>query len=200
MTGLVAKIGAGAVFSGAQSFFEKIPVWMRWALLGLLIAAAGFVWHQHVAHKAIAAAEKRGADAAYANMEKQAVALKARADALNLSIAAAIREKNDEENRAIARAGDALRLSGPGKAVCRDPRLSAAAGGYVAPGGSRAAAVDPLPDSQGIDLIGLPFAGAVAGAEQADLNRAEVIAWRSWWERFNAEWKKWQEEANSARK
>jgi hypothetical protein len=200
MTGLAAKVGAGASMSALQAFFGKIPVWMRWTLLGLLIAAAGFVWHQHAAHKAIAAAEKRGADAAYANMASQAVALKVKADALNTSLAQAIREKNDEESRRIAADADALRVSGPGKAVCRSPGLAGGPSGYVEAGGSRAAAVDTLSDSQGIDLIGLPFAGAVAGAEQADLNRAEVIAWREWWTRFDVQWKAYQQDADKARK
>ena len=186
-------IGLGAAVSAAGGFFGKMP---RWAWIALAVAVAllaGFLWHQLAAHKAIDAAEKRGEERAYANVEKQARELERKANALNAKITAEMRKRNDEENRRIAAAADDLRLHGPGAARCADPAfLSAGAGRHDAPGRGSDAPGPPVPSDE---RAAVPWGWLVGRAEQHDLNRAEALAWREWHRRFTAEWAKWKAEA-----
>lgn len=94
-----------------------------------------------------------------------------------------IRKRTDEENRRTHSDGDALRLSGPGKAVC--PSAPASPGGHEPQSGKPDAAGPQVPTG---DSAAVPWPWLVQRAEQADLNRSEVIAWREWYERVKAEW------------
>lgn len=111
--------------------------------------------------------KRRGADEAKAQAEATA-----RAQAINTKL----RKANDEENRHIVADADDLRLRGPGRARVAAP--PSAPSGHVAPGGVADAPVDQVPDGERVDLIAMPFASAVAFAEQCDANRAEVLKWR----------------------
>ena len=180
-----------AKFAGLSGFLKRIPpkVWLIIAIALALVA--GFVWHQHAAHKALRTADATGYARAMNEIETKAKALKAKADTLNAAIAADERKKNDEQARNIERSADALGLRGPGKARCAgNSSPSGAAGGYVAPGGASDDPLAGLPDPAGINLIGVPFPDAVAAAKQADLNRAEVISWRDWYDRIAKSWPK----------
>lgn len=165
-------------------------------LIGLAILAA-FLWHQHIAHQAIDAAVKRGEARAYANVAKQAHDLAAKADAMNSKIAAAMREKNREENARIAATADALRLRGPGAARCAAVAgIPRAPGRHDPSGWFGDVAGSPMPAE---DSAAVPWGWLVGRAEEHDLDRAEVLAWRDWYVRFSAEWDKWNAEAEKAR-
>lgn len=173
-------------------FLKSVPrsIWM----LGIItLLAGGYLWHQHAAQRAIAAAEKRGEDRAYANVERQARELEAKANALNRSIAEQMRKRNDEQARRIAVAADGLRLRGPGAARCTVVAgLPAAPGGRVTPDRPAYAAGSRVPPG---DRAAVPWSWLVERAEQADLNRAEALAWRDWYARFKAEWDRWNAKA-----
>jgi hypothetical protein len=187
----------GARLLPVRAFFGSIPRWAYIALAIVLAGLTGVLVHQHYAHKAIAAAEQRGEARAYANVARQAQELASKANALNAGIAAAFKEKNREENARIAAAADTLRLRGPGAARCAAVAgVSASASGSVAAGGKPDAAGPQVPPD---DRAVVPWGWLVGRAEQADLNRAEVVAWRDWYQRFAAEWTKWQSDAAKAR-
>jgi hypothetical protein len=80
--------------------------------------------------------------------------------------------------------------AGPGAALCRDPALSAAAGGRQSAGGPGDAAVARLPYPEWSELIGVPFDDATRFAEQNDAYRDEVKSWHEWWPKMNAAWEK----------
>jgi hypothetical protein len=157
-------------------FLKSIPRWVWLAIAAALLLFLGVRWH----NGQIKDAEKRGADRAYAAVEKKAREIEAKANAT----ADKIRSKTDETARAIAADADVIRMSGPGKArACPVPQGSSrreTAGGQGSP------AVDQVPDTGGVDLIALPFAPTVRLAEVCDLNRGEVLAWREWHSKLSA--------------
>jgi hypothetical protein len=96
------------------------------------------------------------------------------------ALAAKIREHTDADIRNITADANALRLHGPGKAVCTGSGTPApATSGHIAPGGTADTPVADMYSEQRPALVGLPFADALSFAEQCDANRAEVIAWRT---------------------
>lgn len=189
----LARSPVGAVLGG-------IPrrAWIAMAIV--LLLAAGYLWHEHKAGAAIAAAEERGAAAAYANVERQARELEAKADALNARIAEQMRKRTDAKLDAVARDADDLRMRGPGAARCTVVAgIPAAAGGRGAAGRPADAAMGTVRDSGGADLIALPFAATAGFAGQHDSFRLEALAWRGWHARFTAERARWTAEAKAAR-
>jgi hypothetical protein len=108
-----------------------------------------------------------------------------KAQAAGKQISKDIRGKTDEENRRIAGDADAVRVSGPGKAVCRP--APAAPGGHDKASGKPDA---PGPQVPPADSAAVPWPWLVQRAEQADLNRAEVLAWREWYDKLVASWPK----------
>jgi hypothetical protein len=96
-----------------------------------------------------------------------------------------IRNRTDEENRRIAGDADAVRLRGPGKAVCR--AAPAAASGHEPVGGNGDASRPQVPSD---DRAAVPWEWLTDRAEQSDLNRAEVLAWRDWYRRLVESWPK----------
>lgn len=168
-------------------FLKAVP-WQVWAAIGLAVALwLGVQWHQHEAGQALEAAEKRGEDRAYANVEAKAKALEEKAREL----AQQIRSRTDETNRRIAGDADDLRLRGPGRAAC-PVAPPAGAGGRDEAGGAGDAAGPQMPSG---DRAAVPWGWLVDRAEQCDLNRAEALAWREWRRRYTAEWEKWRAEA-----
>jgi hypothetical protein len=140
------------------------PVWLVVALL-----AAGAIWHGNKVDAAFYAGELQERTA----WEAKAAKWVNRITAIN----SAIRSKTDEKSRAIAGIADDLRVRGPGKAICTSIP-SAPARRHDAPAGTADAAVGEVPDRERFDLIALPFADAIAFAEQHDINLAEAAAWR----------------------
>lgn len=184
---MIAWLARSALMtSPAGAFLKAVPRWAWIALGAVALLVAGVVWH----HGKVRAHDKAVIAAEDARLAKQALELKARIDALNSQISSLIKDKNDAENRRIAADADALRVSGPGKAVCRSAGLPAPASGYVAPGRPGAATVDSVPDTEGQQLIGLPFAPAIDFAEQCDINRSEALSWREWYQKLAASWPK----------
>lgn len=183
---MISFIAAAALrLSPVGSFLKRVPkpVWIALAVAAVI--ALGAFMHGRAVKHAYAAAYAQGKADEGARIEAKARKLEAGA----IAIAETLRSQNHVENRRIAGAADAIRLSGPGKAACLNPATPGASG-RIAPSGSGAATVDQLPDAERIDLIAVPFARAVAGAEQADLNRAEVLTWREWHRKLTEEWQK----------
>jgi hypothetical protein len=158
----------------AGRWIKGLP-WQVWAVIGLaLLLFLGVRWH----NGQIKDAEKRGADRAYAAVEKKARQLEAKANA----VADKIRSKTDEAARTIAADADVIRVSGPGKArACPVP---AASGRREPAGGGSDAAGPEMPSD---DRAAVPWQWLVQRAEQCDLNRNEVLAWREWHEKLSAQ-------------
>lgn len=211
--GLVAKL-AGIGGTGALGIGARILGWDRklvglakqippkgWLAIGVAIALiVGFFVHQHHARAVIAhaKADQKAADQAAFDRKLQQLAAKAdqirvQAEQLHAAVTQQIRTKHDEEDRNIGARGDALRLRGPGAALCRPidhPGVPAGAGGPLAAGGSANAAVDRLPYPEWGQLIGMPFDDTTRFGEQHDRYRNEILAWHEWWPKMNAAYEK----------
>lgn len=105
------------------------------------------------------------------------------AEARGKQLARQIKDRTDEENRRIAGDADAVRVRGPGKAVCRP--APAAASGHQEAGRNGDAAGPQVPSD---NRAAVPWGWLTDRAEQADLNRAEVLAWREWYSRLVDSW------------
>lgn len=100
-------------------------------------------------------------------------------------IAKELKDRTDEENRRIAGDAGSLRVSGPGKAVCRP--APAPPGGHVQ-GGSKPNAPGPsLPPDE---RAAVPWGWLTDRAQEHDQLRAEVQTWREWYDRLVKEWPK----------
>lgn len=137
-------------------------------------------------------AEQRHSGKLQAQLTKINAALQAERDAVNAKnaelagISAQLRKANDEESRAIHGDAGTLRLSGPGRAVCR-PVAPAAPGGRVAPVAKPDAAGPALPPD---DSAAVPWSWLVDRAEEHDELLAEVKAWRQWHDQVLQAWPK----------
>lgn len=101
-----------------------------------------------------------------AKIAKQAVDLKTKIDTLSSSLTAVIKERNDEQNRRIAADVSALRLSGPGKAVCPgNPGAAAAPVRQQQAAAAADAPGSPLPPS---DRAAVSWAWLVQRAQEHD--------------------------------
>jgi hypothetical protein len=157
-----------------RAFLGRIPRVAWIALAAALLLFLGVRWY----NGQIKDAEKRGADRAYAEVEKKARALEAKANAT----ADKIRSKSDETARAIAADADVIRVSGPGKARCIP--VPAPSGRREAPSGQADASRPEVPSD---DRAAVPWQWLVQRAEVCDLNRNEVLAWREWHEKLAAQ-------------
>jgi hypothetical protein len=175
---LGAKIAGSAV--------ARLLPWWAWKWLAIAsVLVAAFLWHQHAAHKAINAAYQQGrADEATA-VQKRALELKAKVDALTGKIATIERTANEKENRRIAADADDLRVQGPGHAACA--RIPAAASGPQSASAAAAAAGSEMPPA---DSAAVPWGWLVTRAEEHDQLRAEVLSWRSWYDQMVKAWPK----------
>lgn len=176
------------MFAAIGLFFKGLSPRV-WLFIALALALAGAVFmHQRAAHRAIKNADAAGYARASNEIAAKAQALEAKANRLNAAIAAQARKRNDEENRLIARSADDLRVRGSGKANCpRNPGLPAGAGQSRPTSGGADAAGPAMPSD---DLAAVPWDWLVDRAEQADLNRAEALAWRDWYRRMVEAWPK----------
>jgi hypothetical protein len=209
MSGLVAgiggKIAASLIFGKVKSAATKgvgllatvpKPVWEAIAVVGYVLALIAL--HQHYANAALKAADKAGYERRASEDAAALVELVHReqtAETNGKAIAQETRSTNATENLSIHADAGAIRLRGPGAASCgrlNHPAIPAASGGPVAPG-------DELSDAPGSavpagngqpDLAAVPFDWLVGRAEQADLDRAEVLSWRNWYQLQAAEWAK----------
>jgi hypothetical protein len=182
MTGLLILAFVKRVATSVKTWLSHRSFWQ---LSSLALCAALVV--QHIAlrseqrHASKVEAQLSKATAELKRIDGEARAAKERGDKL----AKELRDRTDEENRRIAGDADALRVSGPGKAVCR-PAPTAASGHEEGRGNGDA----PGPQVPSDDRAAVPWPWLVARAEQADLNRAEVVAWRDWYSRLVAAWPK----------
>ena len=199
-----AKAVAGKAISGAKNIFAAIPPKAKLAIAGVLLLIVLFFVHQHIAHKHLKAADKAGYDRAKAEdaaelaaAHRQALEARRQAEAAGAEISRNTREKNDEEARNIARDAGDLRLRGPGQARCRQldhSGLPAGGGGHDAVGGQPDAAGSEMPAGE---LAAVPWPWLVGRAEQADLNRAEVLSWREWYDRQFKAWEQFRSSSSA---
>jgi hypothetical protein len=173
-----------AIGSGIKAFFSALN-WQGW--LGLiaslllawqLIGAASDARHWHKQSDQNAKQAET-----YKRQLDEETARSNAAEAAGKRISEQLRKQTDEENRRIAGDAQSLRVSGPGRAVCRP--APAASGGSQAGRGNGNAAGPPLPPA---DSAAVPWPWLVQRAEQADLNRTEVLAWREWYRRLVESW------------
>ena len=164
------------------SWLRLLPAVVRlvprevWYVLALALLYRGaLTWH---ANKVDAYGAERFM-AGYKKAVDDGKQLQAQAELIGTAISNKLKGENDETLRAIDRLGDDLRLRGPGKAACSYPaQPGAAASGHKPSGGSADAPVDRVPDSEGQQLIGLPFFSTVEFAKLCDANRNEALTWR----------------------
>lgn len=199
---LVAKFGLKAVLGGVGSFFGKVPRW-AWIALAIVVLFAGLIiWHQAKARAAIAAAraqQKVVDDTAWQaafDRERQAATEWRHAAELNAAaISNRTRTNNDETNSHIDAGANDLLLRGPGKAAaCVGPvdhSVVPTAGGQPGAGDHRP------PDGTGTVLPGddggaqravVPWNWLVGRARQCDLDRAEAVTWRDWYQQQAKAW------------
>ena len=172
-------------------FLKSIPpkVWIAIAVVALI--GAGGLWHNRAVGKAHDAGYSEGKAAEGARIAAKALTIKRGVDALTGKITATIRSMNNAANNSTGRDADTVRLHGPGKAACAGlASVPAGAGRYIPPVGQASPAVDQVPSAERIDLIGLPFAGAVTLAENHDLCRNDLIAYREWGKQIGEAWAK----------
>jgi hypothetical protein len=149
-----------------------------WYALAIAVAIAGVrYWY----HRQIIAAEVRG----YTRAIEEGRKVAQQTDSKTGTITIGIRSKTDEANsRVVARADD-QRLRGPGAARCAP--VSAPSGEHQPIGGKPDAAGPRLPTD---DRAAVPWEWLVQRAEQCDLNRNEVLAWREWHQKVLEAWPK----------
>lgn len=189
MSGL-AGISLGARLLGVRKALAKVPAW-AW----LAIAAALLAWWG-VAHVRglIGDADGAGYDRAMTEvmvkserLKRQADELTATATTLQLQISNDERTRADEQARDIAADAAALRRMRPNAALRGGPACPATVPGAA----SRPEAVGGRADAS---VVAVDWQWLVDRAEQADLNRAETLTWRSWYERQRAAYDQWRAE------
>jgi hypothetical protein len=153
----------------------SLPLWLFISAMGV-----GYLWHS----KQIRLAEKRGSDAAYASITKQANKLTQKAN----KISEDARKLNNDAITAIGKSADIIRVSGPGKASCSGP-IATGSGGSTS-GGKTDAPVADVPNQERVELIGLPFPPTVTFAEQHDKCQIDRKTWEVWYKKLVAEWTK----------
>jgi hypothetical protein len=199
---LIAKLVGSLIFGKAKDVATKgvgllatipKPVWEALAVVGYVLAL--FFLHQHYADAALKAADAAGYERRAAEDAKVIVEMRARgqtAEANGKTISTDTRSTNDAANAGTNAAADSLLAHGPGAARCGHVSNSAvpAASGEHEPGSDRPAdgAGTVLPGDD--QLAAVPWNWLVGRARQADLDRSEVLAWRDWYVRQNAEWQK----------
>lgn len=189
---MIPELGLGAAWSAVQAFFGKVPVWLRWTLLGLVIAAGGFFLHQHEVKKhdvAIIEAERN-------RVEAIARKIIGEQNAKNAALAGQLRKANDEKAAAIHSDARDVFMRGPGASRATCPGLAASPSRSQPASGNANAAGPQVPSD---DRAAVPWGWLTDRAEQADLNRSEALAWRQWYATFSDQWAKWQAESAKAR-
>lgn len=176
--------------SPVGAFLKRIPrpVWIAIAVVAVLLL--GTCAHKKAVKNHYEEAYNKGV--ADEGQRIAAKALKIAAEATLISVK--LKELNNEENRRIAGAADTLRVSGPGKASCRDPAAPRASRRQPAIGSADASRPE-MPTGNGPalpELAAVPWPWLVNRAEQCDLNRAEAETWRAWHKQLTENWEKQQ--------
>jgi hypothetical protein len=187
---------------GAKAAAGRIPAKVKLAIAGALLLVALFFVHQHFAHKALKAADEAGYARGVRVYQRALEIVHARAAARrqafehsSADISKEVRTNYENQTRSIAAGADALRVRGPGAARCGPvdrAGVPAGAGGRQVAGGPGDATVGALPGEARVELIAMPFPGAVGFAEQHDGFRAEVLAWRDWYGRQSKAWEQFR--------
>lgn len=176
-----------------------------WLAIGALALLAG-LWWAHT--RAVSAAYNRGyatatveRDAkwseAFDTMRGAALSYAAAFNQQSATLSSQIGARHEQELRSLAARADALRLHGPGRAAatCSRPGDSAGLPSPARldepPGGATHDGVAKLPDETPLAVV--PWPDLVQRSEDADADRAEVIAWRDWFEKNRKAWDEYRE-------
>ena len=185
-------------------FLRAIPP-KGWLALGALALAAA-LWWGHT--RAVSAAYNRGyatatveRDAkwgeAFDTMHGAALTYAAAFNQQSATLSSQIGARHEQELRSLAARADALRLHGPGRAAatCSRPGDSAGLPSPARldepPGVAAHDGVAGLPDETPMAIV--PWPDLVQRSEDADADRAEVIAWRDWFEKNRKAWDEYRE-------
>ena len=189
--GIFAIIWGGMkVFGlGALEFFKKIP-WQGWLALAAAFVIGWHLWGDRSRlREARKEADKAGYSRAMFEVEARALRIEAKVKALDKSITTEIRNRNNEEARHIATTADNLRVRGPGAARCNvGPAVPGSAGGRNP--ADRGANATPAGVPVEVGVAAVPWNWLVDRAEKCDVDRAEVISWREWHDKWGKAWVK----------
>jgi len=175
----------GAIWSALQRLCGKIGL-MGWLCIACALAG---LWLVHDRNHWKAADERDHATAVNYRRQLDAETEKNKtAEKQTAQISKQLRDRTDEENRRIAGDADALRLRGPGKAVC--PALPSSPGGHQQAAPSSDAPVAQLPNTRGAELIALPFDDTIGFGKSYDELLNENKAWRDWHDQVLKVWPK----------
>ena len=207
----LAGIGGVAALFLAPGLREAIVTFLRaippkgWLAIGVLALLAG-LWWAHA--RAVSAAYNRGyatatveRDAkwgkAFDTMHGAALTYAAAFNQQSATLSNQIGARHEQDLRAITARADALRLHGPGRAAatCGRPGDSAGLPSPARldepPGSAADDGVAGLPDETPLAIV--PWPDLVQRSEDADADRAEVIAWREWFEKNRKAWDEYRE-------
>lgn len=172
-------------FGGALGFLKGLP-WQVW--VGLATLAAALVgWHvikvkEREAYRSGYAQAKADDKAAIEKVTAKAIILRGKVESLGSHAAEVLKEQHDAKISSVGRDVADIMRSGPGKARCGSanaPFSLPAARRQEPAGGPGTPAVGEVPDSGGTALIAVPFDDFVHATGQCDINRDEVLKWRS---------------------
>ena len=179
--GIFARIGAAVMHD-----FTAAVDWLSrdfWRVTTLIACIYIVITHFELIHWKHSSAKW---ESQYTTLHTENEKLTARIKAADKAIAdqaAQIRKANDETNRLIAGDAGSLRLSGPGRSICR-PGASGSSSEH-SPGAKPNASGPPLPPD---DLSAVPWDWLVTRSEEHDQLRAEVQAWHDWYGMLVKNW------------
>src|SRR5689334_8890829 len=191
MTGIVGSIALGGIVGKAKGILGSIP-WQIWAVIaGATLLELGSCVHGHKVkafgkeqYQAGVKAEHDHVQAQFDKEHKDAMAWKAKTEALQAQISQDIRGRNEEDLRTHGATAADQRLRGPGKATCggqgNNPGISASASQHEPASGNADAAGSSLPAN---DRAAVPWSWLTDRAQQCDDNRSESLSWREWYAR-----------------
>lgn len=197
--GVAALFFAPGLRIALVGFLRAIPP-KGWLAIGALALLAG-LWWAHT--RAVSAAYNRGyatatveRDAkwseAFDTMHGAALTYAAAFNQQSATLSSQIGARHEQELRSLAARADALRLHGPGRAAatCGRPGDSAGLPSPARldepPGSAAHDGVAGLPDEVPMAIV--PWPDLVQRSEDADADRAEVIAWREWFAMNRKAW------------
>jgi hypothetical protein len=188
--GFFAKIAAGFLWSKAKavSGWSALSPKAKMIILGVIAAVVLFFAHQWYAGRQASKHYMDGYKQAQKDDAEELKNANARIAALSVEIATKEREGFNADVVHINARTDAVRMRGPGKAVC--PGLPPAPGGSQPGSGPVAGGVDRVPYPEWQQLLAMPFDDTISFAKQCDINAAELRHWHSWYLKLVATWPK----------